>query len=382
MTRGKAYALGSSVALLLLLGIVVAAKADDGDDTDKCPDGMMPNPKLAELRAAMQVAGNTEAQISATLAKLPQCVPVTCPDGYHRAPNGDCIKNTPDDPDPGFDPYDPGTDHNCPPGERWSLHDRKCVPACGPGQFWDEAAGECRDKPPGGDIDDILKPVPVPGALYQVKKGDLFFGTKISDGSAGLSICYMALRRAAFEAAKLYGNNLSDQAAWAFVKAHAQTLKHEIHALRPYLDILECSWWNDEIYASWRYAQGKATPSPTGRAISLNPAHAPNLAIMRNGGAPARNVRLGKPSDKGTGSPTIANGSWREYPLLWIPEIDLAKFWESQFHTITAEGVVYDDSSSRAVPPPWIQIRGVDDATGTLTQGTVMGCGVSQKAVG
>ncbi len=355
--RGKAYAIGSSVALLLLIGIGVANAKDK--PTAGCGEGMIKNPARARRRAQLVNQGVRGAALEAELAKLDMCVPATCPDGQHRdEATGLCVLNTPDDPDPGFDPFDPGTDDPITPGV-----------------FQDP-------NQPGGDIDDILKPYPEPGNFYQVKKGDIFFGTKVSGGASALSICYMALRRAAFLAAKLYGNNLSDSAALAVVNANASTLKHEGHSLRPYLDIIGCGWWNDENYASWKYAAGKATKAPTGRAISLNPAHAPNLAILRAGGAPARNVRLGTPAQQGTGSPTIANGSWRAYPLLWIPEIDLKVFWDSNFRTITTDGVTYDDGSSRANPPPWITIRKVDDATGTLEQGTVMGCAPSQGVFG
>lgn len=380
--RGKAYVAGTSVALLLLIGIGIAS-AKDKPKSDACPDGMMPNPKLGELRKVMEAAGNSEEDIVATLAKLPQCVPVTCPEGYHRAPNGDCVKNTPEDPDPGFDPYDPGAD-KCPDGMRWSVHDRKCVPICGPDEFYSSAADACVPKPDpgGGDIDDILKPYPQPGAFYQVKKGDLFFGTHLGGANGPNSICYYALRRAAFQAAKLYGDNLSDTAAMAVVNANASTLKHEIHSLRPYLEIIGCGWWNDGVNASYRYAAGKVTKNPqTGRGIELDPQMAPNLDRMRAGQAPARNVIVGHPADQGKGPAYGTNKTWRSYPLLWIPEIDLKVFWDSGFKTITAEGVVYDDGSSRANPPPWVQIRGIDDVTGTLFPGMQLGCGVSQKAM-
>ena len=55
--RGKAYVIGSSVALLVFLGVVASASADEGDkDDDDCPDGMMPNPAIARLSAQIAAA--------------------------------------------------------------------------------------------------------------------------------------------------------------------------------------------------------------------------------------------------------------------------------------------------------------------------------------
>lgn len=381
-TRSKRLLqIGVGVGLLSLLVVAIASASDKPQGA--CGEGKIPNPARARIQELLDAATQPlqRAVLLQQLNALALCVDAMCPDGYHRDVNtGECVLTTPDSPDPGFDPFDPGTDEpppdeptECPPGYRRGVGGR-CIR--------DFDIPEAPDTPPG-NVDDILKPVPVPGAFYQVKKDDIFLGTKVSSGTDGkaLSICYMALRRAAFEAARQIGE-LDDDDAWAHVNANAAKLRHEIDALRPYLDVIGCSWWNDESYASWRYAQGEASPNPsTGRAISLNPAHAPNLQRLRGTEPPARNVRLGTPAQSGTGSPTIANGQWRRYPLLWIPEIDLELFWSSGFETITAEGLTWDDSSSRAVPPPWVQIRGIFDATGTLAQGTVIGCGPSQKVV-
>jgi hypothetical protein len=392
----RALQVGGGVALLSLLIVGIASasddKKDDGNDKDPCGPDDMRNPIYAAARARVINSGLTGSELALALSRIPLCVPRVCAEGYYRdEATGACVKSGPTDPK--FDPWKPGTD-DCPEGFIFSKLLQKCVPTdCGAGFHVDEN-GDCVPDPtdpvdpvdPG--IDYIVRPVPVPGNFYQVKKGDIFFGKKIAkSGADALSICYMALRRAAYEAARIHGD-LDEQSAWGYVNANASRLAHEIHALRPYLDIIGCGWWNDEVNASWRYKQGKATPAPTGRAISLNPIAAPNLARMRGGQPPARNVRLGKPSEKGDGSPSIADGSWRNYPLVWIPEIDLALLWQgleaggSLRDYITAEGLTWDDGSSRAVPPPWVQALGIFDATGTLQQGTVMGCGPSQKAVG
>lgn len=453
MTRQKKIAIGFGVAALLaaLTFAAVASAKDDGeggdDDGGDCPDGMMPNPmRNPALNMPSPIRGMPWAAYAMT---LPKCVAKSCAPGYHRNPaTGACVKDTPDDPSPGFDPWDPGDNvcgegmvrnalilkvlaqmpagperdaeiakypkcvpaecpdgyhrdeygncianpsdgPKCPEGMRWDALRRECVPRCGPNEIYHSASGTCLPKPdaPTDDVDDIVKPVPVGGNFYQVRKGDIFLGTKISSGGAGkgLSICYMALRRAAFDSCVLVGGMSSDE-AWAYVNSHASIIGHEIKSLRPYLDILTCSWWNDECYATWKFTYGKASAGPQGRALPLNPQNAPNLARLRVHDQPARNITLGKPSDKPSknkpGSAAYGfDNSWRSYPLLWISEIDLEKFFNSGFNEITAQGLEWDDGSPRSVPPPWVQALGVLDVTGTLVQGTMMGCLGSSREV-
>jgi hypothetical protein len=379
----------TSIALLSLLVVGVAAAKKPIDEPEPgdadCPPGQHMNPAYvtARVKARLQarVKGLTgaarDAFVTAALLGIPRCVDI-------------------DPADPSFDPVDPGTPdapdspgHDCPEGYTWDVINHECRPICPPGQRWAPLQKKCVDIVPAddNDVDDITQVVPVPGNFYQVRKGDIFFGGKVNggDSSNGLSICYMALRRAAYEAATQIGQMDTDE-AWAHVNAHASTIKHEIKSLRPYLDVITCSWWNDEAYATWKYVYGKATPGPQGRAIPLNPQNAPNLQLLRSGEAPARNITLGSAGNKPTatkpGSPAIGvNGGWNSYPLLWIPEIDLELYWSSGYATISAEGLRYADGSSRAVPPPWVTIRGITDASGSLSLGTVVGCGPSQRAV-
>lgn len=442
MTRQKKVAVAFGVAALLsalTFAVVASAKTDDDKKKKACGEGMMPNPMRNKAHKSAK--------------NLAECVPIKCATGYHRNPlTGDCVKDTPDDPNPGFDPWDPGDDDDCPEGMirnaarlkplaqglkgaeleselakyplcvpidcpdgytrneygdciaapddpdapkcpeglHWNAHAKACIPKCGPNEFYNAASGKCLPKPdePTDDVDDIVKPVPVPGNFYQVRKGDIFLGTKVSDGtgSKGLSICYMALRRAAFDASVLAGGMGSEE-AWAYVNAHASVIGHEIKSLRPYLDILTCGWWNDETSATWKFVYGKASPGPQGRAIPLNPQNAPNLQRLREHEQPARSITLGKPADKPSknkpGAPAYSvNESWHSYPLLWISEIDLEAYFNSNFSEITAQGLEWPDGSPRSVPPPWVQALGVFDATGTIAQGTVMGCLDSSKAVG
>lgn len=290
-------------------------------------------------------------------------------------------------PKPGFDPWDPGSDKpdepsddpvapkgdECPAGFEFRYENlpngagrvRTCVPI---------------DVGPPKKIDDIIKIVPVPGSFYQVRKGDIFLGKKVSAGDGNLSICYMALRRAAHDAAMLHGG-LSDADAWKYVNSHSSTIGSEKDSLRPYLALLECGWWNDEVYGSWKYTQGKATPNAHGRAIGLNPQHAPNLDRMRAGQAPARNVPLGSPTDKGKGPAIGVNKAWHEYPALWIPEIDLKAYYESGLKTIITAGT-WSDGSDRSSPPPEVADRGVDDVSHTVASGTTFGCGSGSMEVG
>lgn len=301
-----------------------------------------------------------------------------------------------------------------PPKRKWNWVDPDPVPDCPEGMAWDPERAECVappnwDRPdpkrvkPGDvpddpepprvpvndpdEIDDIIKPIPVPGYFYQVRKGDIFLGTKVTDGSAGLSICYFALRRVLHDAAMVF-LEITDDQAWQLVNNKQAPLgariRSEKNALRPMLDHILCSWMNDGAYASWKYGPTNV-PGPHGRAIGLVPQHAPNQSRLRAGEPMARNVRWGKPDQKLTGAAFGVNESWREYPFLWIPSVNLERFWASANGSgpleLTAADESWRDGASKASPPSWVQELGIEDFTGTMSTGTTLGCGLGKNEV-
>lgn len=183
--------------------------------------------------------------------------------------------------------------------------------------------------PPPLTIDDlgIVSDAPRGGALYRVRRGDRFLG----DGG----IVATVLR----EQAELAGHPNPS--------AVASNGRNRIR----YLDLLQCSGYNDLLYGTWQYGRN-ARPGPHGRAITLRPIHANNLVRLRAGEPAIRNITMGSPDDAGNGRARAIDRAYAEgYETLWLPPLEPAALLAGR---ITSEGLVWPDGSSRSWPPPQV----------------------------
>jgi hypothetical protein len=217
---------------------------------------------------------------------------------------------------------------------------------------------------------EILHDYPDGDGFYQVREGDRFGGT-----NATYSIAYRYLMSEAYLAAKEAGED--DAAALEWARAVAKRNKSRATAI----DVISCNGWNDVVYASFQYGTQVRAVS-TGRAISLNPIHAPNRELLEQGEPPRRNASYGGVADQGEGPPYPVDPALRRFPLLWLPRLDRAALWSSNGDTVRS-----DDRSWRgrprapkSLPPPWVMRLGVDDPDDILPA-VAFGCADSPSVV-
>lgn len=301
------------VALLGALAFVAVASAKDKPESDPddgpCgPDGMInPMRMLAQSRLLSQ--GLSARELERQLSIYPICVARKCPPGFHRNPmTGACVKNTPEDPGPGFDPWDtdddcpegmilnaarlkplaaglkgaeleaelakypacvprecpPGMvrneygdceypdapandDRDCPDGQEWDPRTRSCRESCPPGQRWSAALRRCVDVADDPiDFDDIIKDFPEGNSFYQVKQGDI-----IGYGLSGMhweAVTQNMLGRELFLAARDHlGMNNEDALAWSKERRKNQSLTNKIY------NAIQCGAFNDYAYGTYGY---------------------------------------------------------------------------------------------------------------------------------
>lgn len=191
----------------------------------------------------------------------------------------------------------------------------------------------------------LTSELPMAGRFYLVQRGDRFLG---DDG-----IIAMALYQAVLQAARSKG--------WSDAKAasRAQVLAADGKARMAYLNIIQCSPWNDALYGTWGYGR-YAVPSAHGRAIRLVAHHDRIYDRLVDGQTPIRTLDLGRPADKGTGSATGAGDS---YELLWLPPLRSDALLDSRrARQVVADGLVWPDGSTKYNPPPSVQALGVANA--------------------
>ena len=162
-----------------------------------------------------------------------------------------------------------------------------------------------------------------------------------------------ALFRATLEAAEAKG--------WSITKAQsrAYALAADGKARVAYLNILQCSAWNDALYATWGYGK-HAMPSAHGRAIRLVAQHDRVYDRLADGQSPIRTLDRGSPRDKGTGS---ATGAGDTYELLWFPPLRSDAILDiARARQVIADGLAWPDGSSKYNPPPSVQALGIENA--------------------
>lgn len=224
-------------------------------------------------------------------------------------------------------------------------------PACPAGSEIQD--GQCL--PVGGiDLDPWLNPSkwPQSGTFIQVEKGDTFLGSS-SPTPNRRSIVYSTLLSTAHQAA--IDDGASAEAATEF----AQGIANDPSARVEYLTLIYCSPWNDALYGTFGYDPALIGDfdSPVGRAIRLLPYHFDNYKRIIHGQSPRRNIHKGSaPGDK---SGTRISSAGKSLELLWLPELN-PEFLLAD-GTITTQGMTWEDGSSRIMPPPIVEVLGVED---------------------
>lgn len=289
-------------------------------------------------------------------------------------------------------------DGNCVPKKKIDVIPAKLV--CPPGQH-KEGAGASEhcvtDAPDPGDVDDLVKPVPIGGAFYRVKKGDWpGYGTSgtsnLTNANKGFAVAVWYIRRELYEAARERGG-LSDQAAWAWVN-NAVGGSRVISPANKALDVILCSAFNDACYGTWGYCgdiaiqKGRCPssmrnhPGPHGRAIRFLTDHAPNISRFKSGDVAARYAGIGNAGSAGDGTSDNKTGKKGYYPELWIPKLDRERLWATgggdfpQQIEVEPTPENWDDSSPMSSPPPFIMRGGeILDFSGSLHLPMAFGCG-------
>ena len=191
----------------------------------------------------------------------------------------------------------------------------------------------------------LASELPLVGRFYQVLRADSFLG---GDGLIAQAL-YQATLRAALDK------------GWSNAKAstRAQVLASDGKARLAYLNIIQCSPWNDALYGTWGYGK-HALPSAHGRAIRMIAQHDRVYDRLADGQAPIRTLDRGTPKDKGKGT---ATGAGESYELLWLPPLRSDALLDSRrARQVVADGLVWADGSTKYNPPPSVQALGVDNA--------------------
>ena len=273
-------------------------------------------------------------------------------------------------------------------------------PACGPGEILDEGAGMCVPDPNfgaggdngnGGSVGPIdLSPwestdyYPSPGSLMQVRLGDRLLGTWSETnedfdiyGNRLRSIAYTTLLTAGWLAATQFGGLDPDEPGISAAESErraqeaaefAQRVAYDDGNRVEYVQLIQCSPWNDALYATYGYGP-QAWQSPVGRALRFLPEHYNNRARIANGQKPRRNISLGTVADKGSGNAFGMDPDQRAFAYLWLPRINLKILWDSNGRDVTTAGTEWDDGSSGIMPPPIIAQLGADGVPGSVAWG-------------
>ena len=263
-------------------------------------------------------------------------------------------------------------------------------PDCGPGEVVDDGIGMCVPEPDPGPTPIDLSPwestgeYPSPGTFLQVRLGDRLLG-RFSEarkdvdiyGNQLRSIAYTTLLTAGWLAATEFGGLDPDEpgisesessrraeAAARFARKVADSDGNRVD----YLQLIQCSPWNDALYATYGYGP-QAWASPVGRALRFLPEHYNNRARISQGLKPRRNISLGTISDKGSGNAFGQDGDQRAFEFLWLPRINLQVLWDSNGRDITTEGTEWDDGSSGIMPPPIVAQLGAEGVPGSVAWG-------------
>lgn len=267
-------------------------------------------------------------------------------------------------------------DHGIPP---W--------PDCPPNlPYLNVAAQRCETQPkppptPDPDDPDPFDPTPyetpldsdypTPGTLLQVRYGDRLLGkfskekTSVdAQGQALRSIAYTTLLSAGYMAATEIGG-LDQAAAFQF----ARTVANDDQNRLLYKDLIQCSPWNDALYATYGYGP-QSWESPNGRALRFLPQHYDNRSRLIQGLAPRRNMSLGTPADKNSGNAYGVNDNQHNFAYLWLPKINLKRLWDSGGEDITTDGITWEDGSNGIMPPPEVMAYGVEN----IPQEVAWGC--------
>ena len=195
---------------------------------------------------------------------------------------------------------------------------------------------------------------PMPATFYQVVSGDIFLGQ--NPGSSH-SLVYSTLLSGAYTAAKELGGATHDEAT-----AFAQSVAFSDNLRLDYYTLILCSPWNDALYGTYGYGDAIGSfDSPMNRAIRLLPSHPNNLARIRPGLPPSRNISPGNSATPGDGSGKPVDAGKRALELLWLPGINLQTLWDSGGEMITTEGATWDDGSNMLMPPPIVARLGADN---------------------
>lgn len=396
---------GGIVALsLLAVGIASASgkRVPAGDTLNPCGDGNMINPAIGQAAARMRrssLTASQRAQLAALMTRMPPCVPITCAEGYHRDPEtGACVLDTPDDPDPGFDPYEPGEDDDdpivepfeCNPGEvenpAWNTRRLEILGSGLQGAELQMALGALRrisrcvpapvEPTPADDddVDDYIKDFPEGNSFYQIKYGDII-GYGLSGLQTRAVTQNMLARELALAARDHLGMDNVQALAWANARRRNTALTNQIY------NAISCNSENDYAYGTWGYCGDVAIdkgrcpssmrnrPGPHGRAIRPLPQHADNLMRLRSGLGLARVVAILSSAQKGNGLGNAVSsaqpGGKNSFPLLWLPGVDRATLASSNGKTLNF-------LADQAHPPDFIMAREVMDYSGTTK--TRFGC--------
>lgn len=204
---------------------------------------------------------------------------------------------------------------------------------------------------PGLDLSDYESPTNYPrdGILLRVVSGDIFLG------EGNRSITYRALLSAGYQAAKDAG--ASDADATGFARKIAKNGSNRIQ----YLDLIQCSPWNDALYGTWGYGN-VARPGPHGRAIRMLKYHPNNRQRIKEHKPPMRNIDLGAPSWRA--DDRRAGPEWQEaaesYEYLWLPKLDYKVLYNQgliELDPTPWEGAD-ENMSSKIFPPPMVSNLG------------------------
>jgi len=189
---------------------------------------------------------------------------------------------------------------------------------------------------------------PTHGLHHQVVKGDIFGGK-----GGKHNMAWAALYEAAYEAAIEHGQ-VSDADARVFASALAGKAANRAK----YINLILCAPSNDLTYGTWGFGS-KPPIGEHGRSIRLLKIHPDNRSRIMNQQPPIRNIELGEPADKRTGTGGAIDPEYREeYEYLWFPRLNTERLWDAS--EITTEGVAWPDGSSMMLPPPEIWDLGIN----------------------
>lgn len=177
---------------------------------------------------------------------------------------------------------------------------------------------------------------PTIGTFFQIPRGHILLG------AGRKSVTWTALYRAANWC--LLARNVPEDEA----HKRAEKIAHNGDMRSEYGNLILASSWNDGFYGTWG-CNRRSPVGPHGRGIPFEACHADNRSRMLAGRAPARQIPMGVPGDRGTGSAVASTG--RSRPYLWLPMINIDAFLQGE---ITTRGVIWpgEQRISGLEPPP------------------------------